>query len=181
MHFELTKFPPISQISDLLKPPWKNSCSAIIARTAVCYCFSMEDSGRLNYNLPSIFWITGLMEALMECNSLILVKLLPLWTPVMYAFHAQLPDHVKVRLQAIQDFKPTLEAKDEANWAASSSGQHGGGRAGTEFVRKWLQRMQFKMGQIEMQASNVTQFFTVWNNNEIFGMRPHFVRKTYKK
>ena len=40
----------------------------------------------------------GLMEALMECNSTILVKLLPLWTPVMYAFHVQLPDHVKVCL-----------------------------------------------------------------------------------
>jgi hypothetical protein len=26
---------------------------------------------------------------------------------------------------------------------------------------KWLQHLQFKMGQIEMQASNVTQFFTV--------------------
>ena len=26
---------------------------------------------------------------------------------------------------------------------------------------KWLQRLQFKMGQIEMQASNVTQFFIV--------------------
>ena len=52
----------------------------------------------------------GLLEALMECNSTILVKLLPLWTPVMYAFHVQLPDHVKVRLQVIQDFKPP-EAK----------------------------------------------------------------------
>ena len=51
----------------------------------------------------------GLMEALMECHSTILVKLLPLWTPVFNAFHIQLPDHVRVRLQAIQDYKPTLE------------------------------------------------------------------------
>ena len=40
----------------------------------------------------------GLLEALMECHSTILVKLLPLWTPVLFAFHAQLPDHVKVCL-----------------------------------------------------------------------------------
>ena len=33
----------------------------------------------------------GLLEALMECHSTILVKLLPLWTPVLFAFHAQLP------------------------------------------------------------------------------------------
>ncbi len=89
----------------------------------------------------------GLMEALVECNSTILIKLLPLWTPVLYAFHVQLPDHVKVRLQAIQDFKPS-EAMD------INEKVH-------DFVKKWLQRMQFKMGQIEMQASNVTQFFTV--------------------
>ena len=25
----------------------------------------------------------------------------------------------------------------------------------------WLQRLQFKMGQIELQASNATQFYTV--------------------
>ena len=65
----------------------------------------------------------GLLEALMECNSTILVKLLPLWTPVMYAFHVQLPDHVKVRLQVIQDFKPP-EAK---------------GSLISEFFSLWLQ------------------------------------------
>ena len=38
----------------------------------------------------------GLLEALMECHSTILVKLLPLWTPVLFAFHAQLPGRVKI-------------------------------------------------------------------------------------
>merc|ERR1719400_2710576 len=95
----------------------------------------------------------GLLEALMECNSTILVKLLPLWTPVMYAFHVQLPDHVKVRLQVIQDFKPP-EAKEPEQEALDRA-------KGNEFVKKWLQRMQFKMGQTEMQASNVNQFFSV--------------------
>merc|ERR1712079_490659 len=38
-----------------------------------------------------------------------------------------------------------------AGWAGSNAG----------VLVKWLQRLQFKMGQIEMQASNVTQFFTV--------------------
>ena len=37
----------------------------------------------------------GLLEALMECHSTILVKLCPLWTPVLFAFHCQLPDHVR--------------------------------------------------------------------------------------
>ena len=92
----------------------------------------------------------GLLEALMECHSTILVKLLPLWTPVLFAFHAQLPDHVKVKLQAIQDYKPSDIAEPSKTKPSNN-----------EFLLKWLQRMQFKMGQIEMQASNVTQFFTV--------------------
>lgn len=33
--------------------------------------------------------------------------------------------------------------------------------ASTQVLVRWLQKLQFKMGQIEMQASNVTQFFTV--------------------
>ena len=89
-----------------------------------------------------------LMEALMECHSTILVKLMPLWTPVVFAYQTQLPDHVIVRLQAIQDYKPNNVGLDEQT-------QH------NTILVKWLQRLQFKMGQIEMQASNVTQFFTV--------------------
>ena len=58
-------------------------------------------------------------------------------------------DHVKVRLQAIQDYKPPDVAETRTK------------PANNEFLLKWLQRMQFKMGQIELQASNVTQFFTV--------------------
>jgi hypothetical protein len=33
----------------------------------------------------------SLMEALTECNSTILVKLMPLWTPVLFAYRTQLP------------------------------------------------------------------------------------------
>ncbi len=31
----------------------------------------------------------SLMEALMECHSTILVKLLPLWTPVLFAYQVK--------------------------------------------------------------------------------------------
>ena len=43
-----------------------------------------------------------LMESLVECNSTVLAKLLPLWRPVFFAYNMQLQDHVQVRLQAIQ-------------------------------------------------------------------------------
>ncbi|CAB4070121.1 UNC79 [Lepeophtheirus salmonis] len=91
----------------------------------------------------------GLMEAFMECNSMILGKLMPLWIPVLFAYQSTLPDHVRVRLQAIQDYKP------QSHGDLEEESTH------NEILKKWLQRLQFKMGQIEMQASHVTQFFTV--------------------
>ena len=60
----------------------------------------------------------------------------------------QLPDHIRVRLQYIHDSAP---AKPSARQDKAVSAN----------LISWLQRLQFKMGQIEMQASNVTQFFTV--------------------
>lgn len=92
----------------------------------------------------------SLMEALLECHSTILVKLMPLWTPVLFAYQTQLPDHVRVRLQAIMDLKPA-ETGAHDDQATSNNA----------VLVRWLQRLQFKMGQIEMQASNVQQFFTV--------------------
>ena len=61
----------------------------------------------------------------------------------------QLPDHIRVRLQSIHDSLPIkpMAAQDTA--------------INTNLLN-WLHRLQFKMGQIELQASNATQqFFTV--------------------
>ena len=60
----------------------------------------------------------------------------------------QLPDHIRVRLQYIHDSAP----------AKPGSRQD---KAVTANLICWLQRLQFKMGQIELQASNATQFYTV--------------------
>ena len=51
--------------------------------------------------------------------------------------------------QAIQAYKPPEVGADEQQTSTNT------------VLAKWLQRLQFKMGQIEQQASNVTQFFTV--------------------
>jgi hypothetical protein len=61
-------------------------------------------------------------------------------------------------LQAIQEYKPQdVRIKDQPPSSSSISSSSGGNTV----LVKWLQRLQFKMGQIEMQASNVTQFFIV--------------------
>ncbi|XP_076339617.1 UNC-79 domain-containing protein isoform X3 [Tachypleus tridentatus] len=90
----------------------------------------------------------SLMEALMECNSTGLARLLPMWTPVLYTYKGQLPGHLKVRLQACLNWQPSTHTHEEA-------------AAITSTFLKWLQRLQFKMGQIELQSSAATQFYSV--------------------
>lgn len=90
----------------------------------------------------------SLMEALLECNSTVLARLLPMWTPVLYSYQGQLPSQLKVRLQACLDWLPPLQTREEATFVSSN-------------FLKWLQRIQFKMGQIELQSSAATQFYSV--------------------
>ncbi|CAN8031368.1 unnamed protein product, partial [Ixodes persulcatus] len=90
----------------------------------------------------------SLMEALLECNSTVLARLLPMWTPVLYSYQGQLPGQLKVRLQACLDWLPPLQTREEATFVSSN-------------FLKWLQRIQFKMGQIELQSSAATQFYSV--------------------
>ena len=91
----------------------------------------------------------SLMEALLECRSTILAKLMPLWCPVLHAYNTNLPDHIRVRLQSIHDSAPP-SPKPSQDSALNKN------------LLNWLHRLQFKMGQIELQASNATQqFFTV--------------------
>lgn len=85
----------------------------------------------------------SLLEALKETKSTILAKLLPLWTPVLSSY-SQLSGTLYVRLQNCRDFPPTYA---EQNMHTS------------EALLKWIQRLQFKMGQTELQSSTATQQF----------------------
>ncbi|XP_041355146.1 protein unc-79 homolog isoform X3 [Gigantopelta aegis] len=90
----------------------------------------------------------SLMEALQECNSSVLAKLFPMWTPILFAYHAQLPGHLQVRLQTCQCWEPPHPTKDQSSFNSS-------------ILLTWLKRIQFKLGQIEIQSSAATQFYTV--------------------
>lgn len=125
-----------------------------------------------------------MLEALLECRSTFLSKLLPLWTPVLYSNHIQLPGHLQVRLQNCRNYP-----------AAGAAAFHGGGTTrrssasagatdrrrandrdtsskflsgdslphpiGNPILLRWLQRLQFKMGQIELQSSTAVQFYSL--------------------
>ncbi|XP_055879587.1 protein unc-79 homolog isoform X2 [Biomphalaria glabrata] len=90
----------------------------------------------------------GLMEALQECNSSVLAKLFPMWTSILFAYHSQLPGHLQVRLQNCQYWEPPHPTKDQTSFNSS-------------ILLTWLKRIQFKLGQIEVQSSAATQIYIV--------------------
>ncbi|XP_020280656.1 protein unc-79 homolog isoform X3 [Pseudomyrmex gracilis] len=93
----------------------------------------------------------SLLEALLECGSIVLNKLLPLWNAILFSHHVQLPGHLQVRLQNCRDFPPSRMAE---NFVSNR-------RESNAILLRWLHRLQFKMGQIEMQSSNATQFYSI--------------------
>ncbi|XP_066975472.1 protein unc-79 homolog isoform X11 [Macrobrachium rosenbergii] len=90
----------------------------------------------------------SLMEALHECRSTVLTKLIPLWAPVLYTHHTKLPGQLAVRLQACQNAAPPTEPDSPSSTSMPN-------------LLRWLHRLQFKMGQIELQSSAATQFYSV--------------------
>lgn len=87
----------------------------------------------------------NLLEALKETRSSILTKLLPMWSPVLSS-QSTLSTTLQQRLKAVRDLQPTLENPDVPQ---------------SEALLKYLQKLQFKMGQIELQSSTATQFYSI--------------------
>lgn len=86
----------------------------------------------------------SLLEALKETRSTILSKLYPLWSPLLTC--KNLSGTLQVRLQSCRD-PPN---PDEVDVKASDA------------LLKFLQRLQFKMAQIELQSSQATtQFYSL--------------------
>ncbi|KAL1492637.1 hypothetical protein ABEB36_010867 [Hypothenemus hampei] len=97
----------------------------------------------------------SMMEALIECQSTFVAKLLPIWIPVLSSNQIQLPGHLQVRLQYCRNFTPTNHHQELSNHNGKVSVSN------NSVLLKWLQRLQFKMGQIELQSSTATQFYSL--------------------
>ncbi|KAK5639447.1 hypothetical protein RI129_011939 [Pyrocoelia pectoralis] len=95
----------------------------------------------------------SMLEALLECHSTLVGKLLPLWTPVLCSNHLQLPGHLQVRLQNCRNFPPNTYFEVLPNKTKF--------HLNNPILLRWLQRLQFKMGQIELQSSTATQFYSL--------------------
>jgi len=65
----------------------------------------------------------------------------------------QLPGHLQVRLQNCMNFTSDTHLEVLPDKIKSN--------ACNPILLKWLQRLQFKMGHIELQSSTATQFYSL--------------------
>lgn len=101
-------------------------------------------TSKMSYEMVNLHFLS-MLEALKETRSTILSKLLPMWSPVLSS-NTPLSGTLLVRLQTVRDLAPDLEEADQTVAAS---------------LLKWLHRLQFKMGQIELQSSTATQFYSI--------------------
>nr|AYV89233.1 unc-79-like protein [Tetranychus evansi] len=111
-------------------------------------CHSKVDEPPQLAEMVSLHFLS-LIEALMECNSNILARLLPMWVPVFRSYEGQLSGHLKVRLQTCINWQPPPQMRQDSITNKSYPSP----------MLRWLQKLQFKMGQIENQSSTAIQFY----------------------
>ncbi|CAH1714206.1 unnamed protein product [Aphis gossypii] len=97
----------------------------------------------------------SLLEALLECRTVTLCKLIPMWKEVLFTDkNIKLPGHMKLRLDTCIDFEPreppTMKPRSDLSKSEVNLD-----------TLKWLQTLQFKMAQIELQSSQVNEFYNV--------------------
>ncbi|XP_078675260.1 protein unc-79 homolog isoform X2 [Branchiostoma floridae x Branchiostoma belcheri] len=92
--------------------------------------------------------LLSLLEGLQEVNSSLLVQLYPMLVTILYIHEGSLSAGLQHRIQEIQNCPPPDPITPEA-------------RELNKALLKCLQRLQYKMGQLEVQSSAATQFFTV--------------------
>lgn len=130
--------PSILQLVSHAKPPNKE----LHAQASVD--FQTQSTNSKLSEMVNLHFLS-LLEALKETNSTVLGKLLPMWSTVLSS-QTQLSDTLHVRLQNVRDYAPDFEEQQTHK---------------SETLLKWLQHLQFKMGQIELQASTATQFYSI--------------------
>ncbi|KAK9889170.1 hypothetical protein WA026_004451 [Henosepilachna vigintioctopunctata] len=117
------------------------------------YILQLVQQSKMLSEIVSLHFLS-MIEALLECQSTFVGKLLPLWTPVLCSNQIQLPGHLQVRLQYCRNFPPTTQSDNSYPEKTKVN-------LNNVLLLKWLQRLQFKMGQIELQSSAATHFYSL--------------------
>ena len=98
----------------------------------------------LHSERPKLYTILAFLSAIRFNAAYLSVKF---FTNINFCVF-QLPGHLQVRLQAVQNWQPPAPSTEQMSINSST-------------MLTWLKRIQFKLGQIEVQSSAVTQFYTV--------------------
>lgn len=72
-----------------------------------------------------------------------------MWIPVFRSYKGQLSSHLEMRLQTCINWQPPPQIKRDFSSKICHSNP----------MLRWLQKIQFKMGQNEIQSSTATQFY----------------------
>lgn len=88
----------------------------------------------------------------MDSNSYLLARMLPLWSPVFSTYEGQLPGPLRVRLQTCINWQPPPQLQQPGLCPGVSDFSP---------ILRWLQKIQFKMTQVELQSSEAIQFYTI--------------------
>ncbi|XP_049885894.1 protein unc-79 homolog [Pectinophora gossypiella] len=97
----------------------------------------------------------SLLESLLECNSTVLSKLLPLWTPILHSPIFNMPRHVSQRLDACREVMPegVRSYPGASNMSAGvTAGVDSTGK--TARAHRRLHRLLAKMAQLELQPQS---------------------------
>ncbi len=90
-----------------------------------------------------------------------------MWVPVLYTHQSQLPAHVQVRLQTCLNHQPSSETQGDLRFMYGKQSyifyyyESCLWKLLIAILLKWLNRLQFKIGQIETQSSHAAQFYSL--------------------
>ncbi|CAI5446505.1 unnamed protein product [Caenorhabditis angaria] len=79
------------------------------------------------------------IQALQQVNSALLCQLYSMWAPILTAYHSQIPNQLRMKLDSCQN-QPSLE---------------------TPMVNEWLKKVRYKISQVELQTSAASPFYNV--------------------
>ncbi|CAI4221088.1 unnamed protein product [Auanema sp. JU1783] len=79
------------------------------------------------------------IQALQQVNSALLCQLYSLWAPILTAYHSQIPNQLRMKLDSGEN-QPCLEAPQ---------------------ISEWLKKVRYKISQVELQTSAASPYYNV--------------------
>ncbi|KAL6726462.1 hypothetical protein Aduo_008429 [Ancylostoma duodenale] len=79
------------------------------------------------------------IQALQQVNSALLCQLYPMWAPILTAYHSQIPNQLRIKLDSCEN-QPSLSPPP---------------------LYDWLKKVRYKISQVELQTSAASPYYNV--------------------